>query len=272
MSDQLPPSNSPNYISLSFVVISLRADEEFVATVGSIMQAFSSSDDANLRHARLVEVLSTEAFDEIPSTSSCHLETVRIIGQDSSLYDAMNIGVRTSSQLGSTHVVFLNSGALFNHLLPLVQLFETLNTNPGSIMLFSAEEVVRPCKSRSRVNALRPGVLKKGELPLSMPACHQAIVYPTDALLRYPFFASPKLLVSDYMNFLALLGAGFSSVSSPLLFCRYYNNGLSANNFELSIRQRCLAYALISGRPFTAILNYTYSIVKHLMAKMLSIR
>lgn len=259
-------------ITLSFVVISLHDDHELSATIDSINKAFSKADPFFSKRVRIIEVVSVVTGEVALNYEPFIVEAQRISGQDSSLYDAMNIGVRASSKLGSSHVVFLNSGALFHPLLSIPDLFGVLGSNPASIVTLAAEEVICTRNNQSRHHIIRPLSIGSGELPRRMPSCHQSIIYPVEALVRYPFLASEKLLASDYLNLLCLLRSGFACTSSPLLFCLYYNNGLSSQYFEQSIRQRCLAYALVSGRPATALFSYVYFLLRHLAARAIYIR
>jgi hypothetical protein len=264
---------------IGIICISLYHDDELLSTIQSIHSSPLSSSRDRLLSPLIIKIIADKSHSKLTSESAISYapsmsdpSSIVLVGLDSGLYDAMNIGVRHALASNCSHVLFINSGVYISDSFDIELLVDAIVRNPRSIIFSNATELIPVSGSFDRSRVWRVNLQAWLSDPISMPACHHSIIYPLALLANMPYVNISNFLVADYLNLLQLLQSGASFQSINTILSVYVNNGLSARSFHKSIAQRAIAYFLIYSRPFKSLQIYTISLLRHSFAKLLGLR
>ena len=139
------------------------------------------------------------SLDEL--NSELPFKSIVLIGEDTGLYNAMNLGIRSCSD-GSEYMLFLNSGDILYDSDSVSSIVDASKVYPHSDLLlfgFCYNEILR---------FPRPIWWKLWSLPTS----HQAIIYKS-SVMASNFFLERFRFASDYEHFLRLCDQDYLSTA-----------------------------------------------------------
>jgi glycosyltransferase involved in cell wall biosynthesis len=139
---------------------------------------------------------------------------------DQGIYDAMNKGVDKAT---GDYVLFLNAGDSFFHPKVLADLIQQVEP-PAQNLLYLCHAM----KNTGGVLRAKSSAMKK---LFSLPACHQAILYPIEALRRLKFDLRFGI-ASDYHHY-QRISAEYRSEIVDLVLVTYDTSGISTRRRDL---------------------------------------
>ena len=168
--------------------------------------------------------------------------------KDSGIYDAMNKGIEMSC---GRYALFLNSGDVFHHdIANVVQQLAALPLTDNAMVIGDALlDFGDGTKLERRA--------KQGwYIYHSLPASHQAIFFPRDGLLKYPYDLQYKVS-SDYALAAKMYKNGYAFKRIKGLVSEFSMGGVStSNNIELCRDAKNVQRKILGVPGFIAELSY----------------
>jgi putative colanic acid biosynthesis glycosyltransferase len=151
-------------------------------------------------------------------------------GFNDGIYPAMNYGIKECS---STHILFINSGDTLN-LSDIRPLLDTIYQDHSTVYLFG-HYIRDVCPALRFFKNIQYNLFKYSSIAL--PTSHNSIIYPTNALKRFPF-DEHFTCAADFEQFLAIKSSKlFSFVYHNLILTVVSRAGFIANNKQTSFKQ-----------------------------------
>ena len=148
---------------------------------------------------------------------------------DFGIYHAMNKGVALAT---GEFMLFLNAGDTFYSQHSLQHLATRLHPRDKDIFY-----LCHAIKNTGGLIRAKRSVIKK---LFSLPACHQAILYPATAMRKYNY--DPKFrIAADYHHFLRI-SKTFTPIIVDLILVKFDTMGLSSRNRKLLVKDLKAVY------------------------------